>query len=87
MSEARDALLNALETQQAIDAHEQWVAEGLVEKVGSELLIKELYDRGVSVKDIFGRYYEFDEINSAQTLDVEDARLAGHGGEPEPKAF
>lgn len=47
--------------------------------VDSSVLIATLYIRGVTIRDIFGRYYEFDEQSSQATLTVEDAELAGYG--------
>lgn len=43
----------------------------------TQMLVTELYARGVSIKDIFGRYYEFEAAGDARTMDVEDAELAG----------
>jgi hypothetical protein len=44
----------------------------------NEVLIATLYIRGVSIEDIFGKYYEFDEHAShAPRLTVGDVELAG----------
>jgi len=46
-------------------------------KLDSAYLIEELYLRGVSVRDIYGRYYEFEVASNARTMTKEDAELAG----------
>lgn len=49
-----------------------------LEHVDSRLLIAELYARGVSIKDIFGLYYELEEMGNGRTMTVEDAAIAGN---------
>lgn len=47
-------------------------------------VIAELYNRGVELRDIFGRYYEFDEMGShggSVLLTVEDAQLVYGAGD------
>ena len=66
--------------------------------VSNETLIATLFIRGVSIKDIFGRYYEYQELNDAvddeihgndeegqhgAQLTVGDAELAGVARLPE----
>lgn len=48
-----------------------------LEDIDSAYLIEELYLRGVSIKDVFGRYYEFELSADARTMDVDDANYAG----------
>lgn len=43
--------------------------------VPTDVLVQELYIRGTTIKEIFGQYYEMDEMGSSLT--VEDAVLAG----------
>lgn len=59
----------------------------MVQKISMDVLISELYHRGISIEDIFGIYYALDEMYSHRdeewqgraTLTVGDARAAGHG--------
>lgn len=67
-------------------AQEQYHIATAVNKADNLTLIRELYERGVSIKDIFGRYFEFDAASDAQSLDVEDVRLAGLDSTFNPKA-
>lgn len=48
-----------------------------LESFESRALIKELYQRGVPMKDVFGAYYELEEAADARTMDIEDAQLVG----------
>jgi hypothetical protein len=43
-------------------------------------LVKRLYDRGVTIRDIFAMYYGIEEMygNRGEPLTVEDAELAGY---------
>lgn len=69
---ARNELIDIVTSEKERErAEEEWQ----LSKYGSENLIQELYRRGVSVKDIFGRYYEMEEAGNARTMDVEDAQL------------
>ena len=45
-------------------------------KLSTDILIDELYSRGVSIKQIFARYYELDAHADAHSLTVEDVELA-----------
>lgn len=46
-------------------------------KADTRLMAKELYERGVSIRDIFGIYYELEEAGNGRSMTVEDAELAG----------
>lgn len=69
VKDPRTALLDALDEEHEREAWE-------LSKYGNQQLITELYGRGVSIKDIFGRYLEFEVAGDARTMDVEDAQLA-----------
>lgn len=58
-------------------AHEEYEREKALKTADSSELIATLYNRGVSIKTIFGQYYEMEEADNARTMDVEDAVLAG----------
>lgn len=57
----------------------------MVQKISMDVLVSELYHRGVSIEDIFGIYYALDEMYSHRdedwdgraSLTVGDAELAG----------
>lgn len=68
--DARQALRDAVEEEKAREAWE-------LGRFDNQMLITELYSRGVSIKDIFGRYYEFEAAGDGRTMDIEDAELAG----------
>lgn len=68
--DAHQALLDAVEEEKA---RESWE----LSRFENQDLITELYTRGVSIKTIFGRYYEFEEAGNGRTMAVEDAELAG----------
>lgn len=46
--------------------------------IDSQLMIMELYQRGVTIRDIFGAYYEIEAANDGRSLTVEDAELSGY---------
>lgn len=50
--------------------------EQSLEGVDSRLLIQELCNRGVSLKEVFGVYYELGEQSTQLT--VEDAEMVGY---------
>lgn len=80
-------LIDALHSQEAEDAQERMSNESGAEKVDTRVLAKILYDRGVKIEDIFAVYYELEEAGNGRSMDVEDARLAGHGGVAEGADF
>lgn len=45
--------------------------------VDTAYLINELYMRGVTIQDIFGRYYELEIAGDGRSMYVEDANYAG----------
>lgn len=59
-------------TKEEHEAEEKWE----ISKIDSADLIHELYLRGITIRDIFGRYYEFDEAKTQMT--IEDTQLAGY---------
>lgn len=62
------------------DAWMAYVKDTEIAQADNVRLIKELYDRGVTIRDIFGRYYEFEEAGNGRTMTVEDVLLAGLEG-------
>ena len=50
-------------------------------RIDTDILVNELWERGITIRDIFGKYYEREEAGHAHSLTVEDARLAGMGGQ------
>ena len=50
-----------------------------LENYDDRTLMKELYDRGVAVKEYFGVCIELEEAANARTMTVDDALLAGYG--------
>lgn len=48
----------------------------MLDNIDSQLLMMELYNRGVTIRDIFGAYYEMEETNNNRSMTVEDAELA-----------
>ena len=58
------------------------IPEGVVEeveasKLSTEVLITELWERRVTIKDIFGQFYALEEMANQPFLTVEDVELAG----------
>lgn len=80
---ASDRLMTALEEQEAFDAMKKAEDEQVIRDADTLGLVRALYDRGTTIKQIFGLYYEFEEAGNARTMDVEDAQLAGHDGKGE----
>lgn len=58
----------------------------MLRHVSTTSMVIELHRRGVSIKDIFGTYYQLDAIGDAQ-LTVEDVLLAGLEGEERTETF
>lgn len=52
------------------DAHD-------VSKVETDIIVNELFERRVSIKDIFGKYYEREVAADGRSMTLEDAELAG----------
>ena len=50
--------------------------EYYITKVDTPILVKELWERGVSVKDVFGYYYQWEAAEDGRKMTVEDAELA-----------
>ena len=71
---AQNNLLDAVEAEKAMKKND---IEKSIKESESVYLIEELYLRGVTIKEIFGRYYEFEAASDGRTMDVEDAELAG----------
>jgi len=83
---SRERLSQALEQQRLDDAQAEaeadaamqlYKTEQAVNRAETSLLIAELYQRGVKIEDIFGRYYEFEAASDGRSMDIEDAVLAG----------
>jgi len=81
---SRERLSQALEQQRLDDAQAEadaamqlYETEQAVNRAETSLLIAELYQRGVKIEDIFGRYYEFEAASDGRSMDIEDAVLAG----------
>ena len=81
---SRERLSQALEQQRLDDAQAEadaamqlYEIEQAVNRAETSLLIAELYQRGVKIEDIFGRYYEFEAASDGRSMDIEDAVLAG----------
>lgn len=55
-----------------------------LEHVDSHLLMAELYARNISVRHVFGFYYQLEEMVNGRTMTVEDAILAGYGNNFNP---
>lgn len=59
-------------------AYAQYETEKALHEASTTQLIDELFNRGVSYRDIWGGYYEREVAGESRLLTVEDARLAGH---------
>jgi hypothetical protein len=47
------------------------------QRLDSDVMINELYERGVTIRDIFGKFYEREAAADARTMLIEDAELSG----------
>lgn len=74
----RGALLEAVAEEKA---YQEYETQKVLENTDVSTLVKVLYDRHVPFSTVFGRYYELEEQGNARMMTVEDARLAGFGGE------
>ena len=63
------------DAEQAMAAYE---VEKAIKQAQPSELIDELFRRGISYSQIWGRYYEREVAEESKLLTVEDARLAGH---------
>lgn len=50
--------------------------EVAVKRLSNDTLIHELWERGVSIKTIFAKYYEREAAEDGRRMTVEDAALA-----------
>ena len=65
------------------DADNKWE----LSKLDTAYIIEELYLRGVSISDIFGRYLEFEIAGNGRTMTVDDANHAGMNPVKGPEDF
>lgn len=64
--------------ERAVRAVQRQTVKSFLKHVTPVSLIAELYNRGITIKEIFGRYYEFDEMSdNPPILAVGDVELAG----------
>ena len=56
---------------------EQATVEWELSKIDDLDLIHELHRRGVTITDIYGRYYEIEAASDGRTMTPEEAVLAG----------
>ena len=76
-----DKSLGGVQSQdeQIKQAHDEYSARTLP----SDVMVNELYGRGVTIRQIFARYYELDAQADACSLTVEDAELAVEPHKPQ----
>lgn len=68
-----EKILQAVEEEKA---REQYETEKVLKSADTRVIMQALYDRGVTIKEIFGAFYELEEAGNGRTMDVEDAQLA-----------